>query len=430
MSIDDIPREALMNHRFQRIRRLGDGAFGQAILVFDQEDGQRRVVKRLKGKLRRAELKSALNEAKTLSRLHHPGIVDFYKIWIEGDGHLHFLMEYCDSGDLQQFLDSHRTPLTETTLRSFLFQLLHAVAYMHSNHVIHRDIKLPNIFLSHSHAVLKIGDFGLSKLINSTDEAAKTQAGTPYYFSPEIADGRHHTRKTDIWSLGVLMYQLMTKELPFRGKGIGAILDNIRRGHPEPVGDVAAAKHAMNYSSELCATVMVMLTKDPASRPSAAELLQQPWIQSTPPPQENWTPSHVDLRCFSPAGNIAINIRLGPSFDASVVGRLNRMDLVNVVADARDDSNVMWLQLCSPVAGWCIAELDACSLFRIVPPQNQPSPRQSPHQKALKALPSPRRQNLSPSPRANGAVKSPCRSPHYASPVKRRHVSPTGNPRV
>ena len=130
----------------------------------------------------------------------------------------------------------------DTLVRRWAVQLLLALEHMHRRRMIHRDIKLQNIFLTdESGFTAKLGDFGLSKLLASQDDdAATTQAGTPYYFSPEIALGVSHSRKTDIWSLGVALYFAVAGVYPFAGKSLFAVLAAIRESTPPPLSSLVA----------------------------------------------------------------------------------------------------------------------------------------------------------------------------------------------
>jgi serine/threonine protein kinase len=388
----EITRRSLMKHRFHKVKRIGEGTFGSALLALDIECGQLCVIKRLKHRPRKPkEIQAALNEIATLSRLHHPNIVDFSDSWIEEDGHLHLAMEYCDGGDLMQYLESHTNePLPEATIRSFMAQLLLGTEHMHRHHVIHRDIKLQNIFMSHNRTILKIGDFGLSKLINSTDEAAKTQAGTPFYFSPEIASGSDHTRKTDIWSLGVMLYYMLCRELPFKGSGLRGILESICNANPEPIDIASAKRFGAAYSPEVCDAVAQMLIKDPTQRPSAAELLQLPWLQELVAASP-WTdaivsapknPYHRPAMMKLTRPRVTINIRAEPTLDSSILGTLALDDVICVLGEIQLPNNsrtsiaaagvpncpsaIRWYRLSSPVFGWCIADLNAAPLFEVI----------------------------------------------------------------
>ena len=286
-SLASISHTSLISSKYAHVRMLGAGQFGHAMLVTNVATGEPCVVKRMKSRLllgphaseasslNTSELRESLNEIQALAHLHHSNIVTFHEAWVEKeDSHLHISMEFCPCGDLEHYLATHRT-VEEGRMRRWATQLLLALRYMHGHRVIHRDLKLQNIFLADDGATVKIGDFGLSKLLRSTEEGTKTQAGTPYYFSPEVAMGKQHNVKTDVWSLGVVLYYAITRRMPFKSpQGLLGILTAIQTREPTPLRDGAGPL----CSPELEALVLAMLTKDAAQRPSASDLLAVPWV--------------------------------------------------------------------------------------------------------------------------------------------------------
>ena len=397
--------EHLLGVRYQRVRVLGKGAFGEAILCTDMSTKAKCVVKRLKARVGDKELRQAMNEVTTLRRLRHPHIVDFVYAWAEPDAHLHICMEYCDGGDLHSYLPDHFPFTDEKVICCWAVQLLLAVAYMHSHRVIHRDIKLQNIFMMQPSCILKIGDFGLSKLLETTDESSRTQAGTPFYFSPEVAMGKPHNRKTDIWSLGVVLFQLLTRKMPFDGHSLLAVVQAIRTSPTPNPADFAPPN--CHYSKALCDLVVSMLTKDVQRRPTAQEILQIPWIAELAA-ERPWV-SHLSVRSDAMANltsgatlpnimvhimpEVIINVRGGPSFTSDVVGRLRKGDVIHVVKSQRlelrntnvrvtlhstgDDKlalpkTMLWFEMTYPIKGFCIAEVSGEAVFELKYPALQP----------------------------------------------------------
>jgi len=131
--------------------------------------------------------------------------------------------------------------------------------YLHGWKILHRDIKLTNIFLTGNNTI-KIGDFGISRVLESTVEAAMTVVGTPYYMSPEVCESKPYTFKSDVWALGCVLYELCTLEHAFQADNLLGLVYKIVRESPKPIPD--------HYSDELKAIVFLLLTKEVEKRPS------------------------------------------------------------------------------------------------------------------------------------------------------------------
>ena len=112
--------------------------------------------------------------------------------------------------------------IPEPDIFHWFVQLCMAVRHIHEKKIIHRDIKLQNVLLT-SESQIKLGDFGISKLLESTADFAKTSLGTPYYLSPEICSGKKYNSKSDIWMLGCLLYELCALKKPFEGESLHVI---------------------------------------------------------------------------------------------------------------------------------------------------------------------------------------------------------------
>ena len=128
------------------------------------------------------------------------------------DGELIIIMEYCEEGDLDFHIKQQKKlkkPFPEKVICNWFIQMAMAINYIHKKKILHRDIKCQNIFLT-SNGTLKLGDFGISKVLQNTLERAATVVGTPYYMSPEMYENRPYTHKSDIWALGCILYELCT----------------------------------------------------------------------------------------------------------------------------------------------------------------------------------------------------------------------------
>ena len=152
-------------------------------------------------------------------------------------------------------------------------QLVSAIYYIHSLKIIHRDLKPSNIFIT-SDGRLKLGDFGISKLLEKTNDVALTQIGTPLYMCPEVCENHPYTNKSDIWSLGCIVYELATFEKPFMAGSLIALAFKIIDEKPKEIGE--------RYSKFFKDLVDSMMQKLPAYRISAKELMNLLKIPETP----------------------------------------------------------------------------------------------------------------------------------------------------
>jgi serine/threonine protein kinase len=177
-------------------------------------------------------------------------------------------MEFAESGDLKSVINkqimNNYEKINEETIWDWAFQIASALKYLHSKKIIHRDIKSENVFIT-ADKNSKLGDFGISKILDNTLEFAKSGVGTPYYLSPEICKGDSYNFKTDIWMFGCLLYELSTLEKPFKANSINSLIDKIVNTDP--------AKIEYNYSNELKDMIFIMLKKHPEDRPGIDEIL-------------------------------------------------------------------------------------------------------------------------------------------------------------
>merc|ERR1719313_1899945 len=182
-------------------------------------------------------------------------------------------MDFADGGDLFKMIDKHRRKmqkLSEPKIRRWVTQIMLALKYLHDKHILHRDLKSQNIFLSGSGRV-KLGDFGISRVLENTNCFARTSIGTPYYLAPEICQQKPYSWSADIWAVGCVLYELCMLKVPFDGRDFQQLCNRIVRG-PSP-------KLSREWSTGLRDMCAAMLTTDARKRPSASELLQWPLVQ-------------------------------------------------------------------------------------------------------------------------------------------------------
>ncbi|XP_060036255.1 serine/threonine-protein kinase Nek11 [Erinaceus europaeus] len=266
--------ETLIARRYVLHQKLGSGSFGTVYLVSDKKARQGEELKVLKEisvrELNPNETVQANLEAQLLSKLDHPAIVKFHASFVEQDNFC-IITEYCEGRDLdykiQEYKEAGKT-FSENQIIEWFIQLLLGVDYMHERRILHRDLKSKNIFLKNN--LLKIGDFGVSRLLMGSCDLATTLTGTPYYMSPEALQHQGYNTKSDIWSLACILYEMCCMNHAFTGCSFLSIVLKIVEGDTPSLPE--------KYPRELNAVMESMLSKSPASRPSAIEILKTPYI--------------------------------------------------------------------------------------------------------------------------------------------------------
>lgn len=157
-------------------------------------------------------------------------------------------------------------PFHENQILDWFTQICLGLKHVHDRKILHRDLKCQNIFLTKSN-IIKLGDFGIARVLNTTRENARTMVGTPYYLSPEIVDNRPYSFKSDIWSLGVILYELCSLRPPFDAPSIPQLALKIVKGAYTPLPD--------KFSKDLRDLVSAMLTVDPSKRPTVNQILSR-----------------------------------------------------------------------------------------------------------------------------------------------------------
>ena len=260
-------KEILVGSRlseFEIVKQLGKGSYGTVYVVRSKLDKNTYVMKKMElNHLKESQQRECYREVSILRKVSHPNIIKYYSSFLENES-LCIIMEYAELGDLYTLIKHykrHQKFFEEIILWRIAFEVLNGLEYLHSNNIIHRDIKCLNLFLSKDHHV-KIGDLGVST-ITSLGGMHCTRVGTPLYLSPELVKQIPYDYKTDIWSFGCSLYHLASLDPPFTGNNLIVLGNNIVKGRPKELPGF--------YSNELKDFIGKMLTKKPEKRPSAKD---------------------------------------------------------------------------------------------------------------------------------------------------------------
>eukprot|EP01060_Flectonema_neradi_P024969 TRINITY_DN33821_c0_g1_i1.p1 TRINITY_DN33821_c0_g1~~TRINITY_DN33821_c0_g1_i1.p1 ORF type:complete len:446 (+),score=88.50 TRINITY_DN33821_c0_g1_i1:47-1384(+) len=262
--------------KYCKKKKIGRGSYGEAWLVERTSDGAVCVAKIMElPKMSNRDIQYAYSEIKCLSLVKHPNVIRYYEDKEEGDCLL-IIMEFADGGDLdrqvkQRAANGLRYFQEHEVLFMFL-QLCMALDNIHQKKMLHRDIKGANIFLT-STGVIKLGDFGFSHEYEETvsKAVAGTFCGTPYYLAPELWENKKYGKKADVWSLGVLLYEMLALKRPYTAQNMRGLMEKVLEGKfPAP---------PPHYSQEMHNLVSTILQRDAEKRPTVRELFEMPYIR-------------------------------------------------------------------------------------------------------------------------------------------------------
>ncbi|CAG9762089.1 unnamed protein product [Ceutorhynchus assimilis] len=262
------PRENL-----ERFVKIGEGSTGTVCIAHDRNTGRQVAVKKMD--LRKQQRRELLfNEVVIMRDYHHPNIVEMFDSYLVND-ELWVVMEFLEGGALTDIVTHSR--MDEEQIATVCKQCLKALAYLHSQGVIHRDIKSDSILLALDGRV-KLSDFGFCAQVSQELPKRKSLVGTPYWMSPEVISRLPYGPEVDIWSLGIMVIEMVDGEPPFFNEPPLQAMRRIREMPPPKL------KNAHKVSPRLQSFLDRMLVRDPAQRASAQELLAHPFLRQAGPP--------------------------------------------------------------------------------------------------------------------------------------------------
>jgi hypothetical protein len=255
-------------------QKLGQGGMGAVYAARHPVIGKRVAVKVLSYFFSRdaALVKRFTDEARAVNKIGHPNIIDVFSFGQLPDGRHYFVMEFLEGETMEAWLGKGRPPPAE--VKRLLLQVCEALEAAHREGIIHRDLKPDNLWIArpkHGEPFIKVLDFGIAKLVDTTEEKSATKTGTvmgtPQYMSPEQCMGRGVDHRTDIYALGAIMFRVYCGRLPFDAESVAEIIAAQLHAPPPNPSELVAMPHALE------ALILDCLAKDLAQRPaSAAEL--------------------------------------------------------------------------------------------------------------------------------------------------------------
>ena len=259
---------------FKKEKILGKGSFGSVYLVRRRQDNKIYALKTvILEKLNKKEQENSVNEVRILASINHPNVIGYKEaFWDDEKSALNIVMEYADDGDLHSKIEKMKKAggyFKEPIIWSYAIQMIEGLKALHDKKIMHRDLKSANIFLVKDKHQCKLGDMNVSKVIK--EKVLHTQTGTPYYASPEVWNDAPYSYKSDLWSIGCVVYELCELRPPFQGKDLDELYENVCKGKPERINKA--------YSEDLWKMILMLLQVDVNKRVDCNKFLNSELIK-------------------------------------------------------------------------------------------------------------------------------------------------------
>lgn len=263
---------------YEVISQIGKGSFGVVSKIRRKSDNKILVWKELNyGNMSEREKHQLVSEVNILKQLHHPNIVQYYdRIIDKKETKIYIIMEYCEGGDIGTLLKASKKDkdfIAEDVIWKIFTQIILALNECHNcktGKILHRDLKPANIFLD-ANKNIKLGDFGLARILNEDSVFAQTHVGTPYYMSPEQIKESKYNEKSDIWSAGCLLYEMAALKPPFQATSHLSLAVKIKSGKFDRL--------PIRYSEDIQMVIRSMIEVNPEKRANVENLLNLPHLE-------------------------------------------------------------------------------------------------------------------------------------------------------
>ncbi|CAK76123.1 unnamed protein product (macronuclear) [Paramecium tetraurelia] len=254
---------------YEIVKSIGSGSFGQVYLARNKREDRLYVIKRIKIRdMSQKDRENTENEVRLLQKLRHPNIVAYKDSYLDREQYLNIVMIHCEGGDIYQKIRNKKS-FPESQILDWFAQMTLALCYLHEQKILHRDLKTQNIFLKNGR--VRLGDFGIAKVLDSTRDLANTCIGTPYYMSPELFKYKPYSYKSDVWALGCCLYEMCNLRHAFDAQSMNGLALKILKGSYSSISPT--------YSKALRDLINKMLNTNPKARPTIQEIVHKPIIK-------------------------------------------------------------------------------------------------------------------------------------------------------
>lgn len=272
-------RVSLNDYYYDTQNKIGRGSSGVVYLGYHHQTRDKVAIKRVDINNLADKMTKIWNEIHIMKEMDHPNVVTLYDVYIDiKNEYLYLIMEYCEGSDLSDYIQDYLLDLGQ--IHQFISQLRDGLFYLHQKGIVHRDLKPHNLLLKNdttnaTNNVIKIADFGLSTN-NNNGSLMQTMCGSPLYMSPEIIEHQKYTAKSDLWSIGIIIYQLIYHQHPFQDcRNFAELTQKIKS---EPIR--YPKKPALdNLTMDL---LEGLLNKNPHNRMNWQDFFNHPWFSHNP----------------------------------------------------------------------------------------------------------------------------------------------------
>lgn len=258
--------------------KIGRGSSGVVYLGYHYKTRDKVAIKRVDISNLNQKMAKLWNEIQIMKGLNHPNVIKLYDVHLDiKNEYLYLVMEYCDGSDLSDFINDYILDLSQT--HHYMKQIKDGLHYLRRKGVVHRDLKPHNMLLSQDK--IKIADFGLSIMNNQYGHLMQTMCGSPLYMSPEIIEHQKYTAKSDLWSIGIIMYQLIYREHPYQNcRNFAELTQKVKNeeiSYPDQPSLDALTQDLLRS----------LLTKNPHDRITWEDFFHHVWFRHSPPHQKS-----------------------------------------------------------------------------------------------------------------------------------------------